>query len=218
MKLKSKNTLVLVTSCATLLAASPASAAGWLAPPDHPFMVRSSLLGIGTSSSSNKLDLTTNSTPAVAVDISYFVNPHWAVQVLATYTSLEVSTRSQAIANAVNNGNRSLGSVDLLPPIVTLQYHFNPLGRLQPYAGVGFNVNIFPNVTGTLKALKTHVSTSVGAVGELGADYDLLGPVFLNATFKYLYTQPSVTVLGGAIKDDLNVRGFIGSAAIGYRF
>ena len=37
----------------------------------------------------------------------------------------------------ITAGGAKIGSVKVLPPTLTLQYHFNPVGQFRPYAGAG---------------------------------------------------------------------------------
>lgn len=62
-----------------------------------------------------------------AFDATYFFTPHVAVNVLATFINLGVKTKSGALASGF--GTDSLGSVDVLPPIVNLPMAFYSRGE-----------------------------------------------------------------------------------------
>ena len=40
-------------------------------------------------------------------------------------------------------GAGAAGETDLLPPTLSVQYHFNPNGRARPYIGAGLNYTLF---------------------------------------------------------------------------
>src|SRR3972149_6103985 len=96
-------------------------------------LVRGRLLGVIPDESASvsiggDVDIETSVVPEV--DLTYFITDHIAVEVIAAVTPHDVSHEPT---------NLDLGEVWLLPPTVTLQYHFNPAGNLQPYVGAGVN-------------------------------------------------------------------------------
>lgn len=207
MKVKTSAVLAATILALGMLSASSALADGWLSPPDHPWLVRSTLIGVVTSSHSDVLHLHTGDSPEAAAEFTYFLNPHWSVQALAAYTSL-----------TIRSPGTDLGSVSLLPPALTLQYHFNPRGRLRPYVGVGIDIAMFTNTSGTLKQLETHVDTTVGLAAEIGVDYQLVGQLYLNANVKYLRLNTDVHVNALGAKDNLTVNAYIPGVGLAYRF
>ena len=73
------------------------------------------------------------------VDFTYFITNNWAAElILAT-------THHRANDSASTLGEVDLGEVSLLPPILTLQYHFRPDAKYRPYVGAGINYTIFYN-------------------------------------------------------------------------
>ncbi|MBA3776988.1 MAG: outer membrane beta-barrel protein [Betaproteobacteria bacterium] len=195
------------------------SAAGqFLAPPDKPWLLRTTAIGVLTDTQSDgPLNLDTDETVDFAFDATYFVTPNIAVNVLATFINLEVKTNSSALASGF--GTDSLGSVDILPPIVTFQWHFIPEGKVRPYVGAGFNYNVFYNESGTLEAVGAHIDNTFGFVAQAGLDYMLSDHFSLNADFKYLGFEADVDVgAAPALNDDLEVDAFIFGVGLGYRF
>ena len=70
------------------------------------------------------------------VDVSYFLTPNIALELIAATTKHDVDASPAGL---------DLGSVWLLPPTLTLQYHFAPTSRFSPYVGAGLNYTIFYN-------------------------------------------------------------------------
>ncbi|MBV9234488.1 MAG: OmpW family protein, partial [Xanthobacteraceae bacterium] len=64
------------------------------------------------------------------LDISYFLNPNWSVEVVLGVTPHKI-TGTGTLANL------NIGKTWLLPPTATLQYHFTNFGAFQPYVGAG---------------------------------------------------------------------------------
>lgn len=183
------------------------------------FEVRTSVAGFITSTSSGAFGLNLSNEPDLTVDATYYVTPNIGVNVLATFLNFEVNSKAL--------GNKSLGSVDLLPPIFSLQYHFMPNGKIRPYVGVGFNYNFFSNESGDLSnrgttALGATVKNKLGYAATVGADYMITPNLALNVSFNFLYIGTYVhlnaTPGGGAADTRLHVRAYIPGAGIAYRF
>ena len=78
------------------------------------------------------LDVFDQGTPEV--DLSYFFTDHLAAELIAPRTRHEISASGTAI------GHVDVGSTYVLPPTLTVQYHFMPHARLSSYAGAGLTV------------------------------------------------------------------------------
>ncbi len=167
---------------------------------------------VNTNASSNStasggLDLDLDNDIRIAVDATYFFTPHIGLNVLATTLNFDVES-----------AGTSLGSVSVLPPIFTLQYHFSPDDpKIRPYVAAGFNYNIFYNESGTLDTLNAEVENTIGWVIGGGADFMLTSNVSLNADLKYLMFDADVKV-GGVTADELDVDAWILGVGIGYHF
>ena len=173
---------------------------------DAQWLVRTTVIGVFTNASSRTLGLDVKDTIDVALDGTYFVTPNIGLNLLATFLNTEVTAK----------GLGSLGSVDLLPPILTVQWHFLPQAQVRPYVGIGFNYNHFTRASGTLSAIHTKIENKFGGVVQVGMDYMLTKSLSLNADLKYLQVKPEVrTDLG---TDKLNLRATIIGVGLGYRF
>lgn len=107
----------------------------------------------------------------------------------------------------------------MLPPTVTLQYHFMPQSRFSPYVGVGMTVAFFydsrpsgPTVT------KVGFSNNVGAVAQAGFDHNISGHWFANFDAKQIFLNTEAWINGGTIVAKTALDPTIVGAGIGYRF
>lgn len=57
---------------------------------------------------------------------TYMFAPRWGVELLAALPFTHGITL---------NGGGAVAEIDLLPPTLSVQYHFNPNGRVRPYVG-----------------------------------------------------------------------------------
>jgi len=72
------------------------------------------------------------------LDISYFVTDNIALELIAATTHHDVDVEGSALGADVD-----LADVSLLPPTLTVQYHFLPKNRFSPYLGAGLNYTFF---------------------------------------------------------------------------
>lgn len=169
-----------------------------------PWLVRTTGIVIFTDAKSNALDLDVPDMTDLAVDVTYHFTDNVAVNVLATFLNPEVKS-----------GSDSLGSVGLIPPIVTAQYVFNPASTTRFYAGAGFNYNLFYDETGALDTINAEVDDTVGIVAQLGLDHKLSDSVTLNLDLKFLQFKADVKVDGDKV-DELDMDAFILGAGLGF--
>ncbi|WP_319002647.1 OmpW/AlkL family protein [Burkholderia anthina] len=108
--------------------------------------------------------------------------------------------------NTVTSNLGTLGRVGILPPTLTLQWHFNPQGRIRPYVGAGLNYTLFYN--NSLQAGGQHVGItnhSFGPAFQAGVDVQVTKKLFVNADIKKIYMRTDATLDGqplGTLKLD----------------
>ena len=128
------------------------------------------------------------------------------------------TSRHSVTANrtALGGGNGSIGLVSVLPPTLTLQYHFNPEGAIRPYVGAGLNYTRFYRAGG----LSTEVGgvsikkNSFGPALQVGFDYALDKNWSINFDVKKVYIDTNVSGGIGKFKVDPLLVG----VGLGYRF
>ena len=182
------------------------------------FMIRFRAIGVlpEVSSSSvsaigGRVDVT--KTPAPEIDLAYFFTDHIAAEIIAASTRHSVSATQTAL------GRVDVGSVWVLPPTATLQYHFLPHSRFSPYVGAGITVAFFYDSQPAGGAVtKFGLSNGVGAAIQAGFDYHIAGPWFANFDVKQIFLNTEARIDGGAIIARTALDPTIVGAGIGYRF
>ncbi|MGI4793783.1 MAG: OmpW/AlkL family protein [Janthinobacterium lividum] len=181
-------------------------------------MVRVRAIGVLPQNSSSSVSgiggsVAVTNTPAPEIDLSYFFTDSIAVEGIAASTRHDVSATHTAL------GHVDVGSVWVLPPTVTLQYHFMPRQRFSPYLGAGMTAAFFydsspanPTVT------KVGFSNNVGAAIQAGFDYNISGHWFANFDVKQIFLNTTARINGGAIIAKTALNPTIVGAGIGYRF
>jgi outer membrane protein len=156
------------------------------------------------------IDITDVAIPEI--DATYFLDPHWAVEVIAGTTHHGVHLKGV-------NGIDQIGSAWLLPPTVTVQYHFD-LGSVKPYVGAGINYSLFYDKRGIPALGKLKLTDQWGAALQAGVDVPLCedGKYFLNLDVKKIFvsTHASFTASAAAAKVDVNP--WLIGAGVGIRF
>lgn len=141
------------------------------------------------------------------VDVTYFFTKNIAAELIAAANKHEVTL----------NG-ASLGKVGVLPPTLTLQYHFTDLGAFKPYVGAGVNYTYFYDDSLANDTLHIKNSSWGGAL-QAGLDYEIAKNWYLNADLKYVWMSTDVIVNAtGATLGKLDINPWIWGMGVRYRF
>lgn len=163
--------------------------------------------GIGDS------DLAYSNTTIPELDISYFFTDNVAAELILGTTYARINGKG-SIA-----GLGEVGKVWLLPPTLTMQYHFTNFGDFKPYVGAGVNYTLFYNQDAG-SADKLDVKNSFGAALQVGFDYRISDHWDFNFDVKKIYMQPKfdVTVGGTEFSGKAKINPWLIGTGIGYRF
>ena len=183
--------------------------------------------GLGLIGTDARLSVENNTIPEL--DISYYVTKNIAVElILATGTRHDVNITKNTGAGALGGalGNQPLGSVNLLPPTLTAQWHFNPDQMIDPYVGAGVNYthSFDRSLATTLVAPGNaiHIDQNMfGVVAQAGVDVNLGSGWLINADVKYVTMNTNVKVLLGSTWtkiDDLDINPWVFGVGIGKKF
>ncbi len=168
------------------------------------------------------------------LDFTYFFTRHWAAELILGTTRHKVSTVSSDLS-AIGGGTHAdvdLGKVWLLPPTLTLQYHF-PVGKFNPYLGAGINYTIFYSADQGPVVKDIAYKDKFAFAAQAGVDYDISKRFFVNIDLKKIFLSTTATVdasnltpagspglapVLGNIKADVKINPWLAGAGIGYRF
>lgn len=152
-------------------------------------------------------DVSIDNSVVPELDITYFFTPHIAAELILGTTPHDAKVTSPDV---------DLGSVWLLPPTLTLQYHFAPEGGIRPYLGVGINYTIFygkDEPTGTTVDYENRFGWALQA----GVDIPINDRWAVNLDVKQVFLSTEVTV-NGAVKADVDINPLLIGVGVGYRF
>lgn len=146
------------------------------------------------------------------VDFSYFFTDNIAAELIAATTQHTLSV-SDTLA-----GSPVVGQIWVLPPTLTLQYHFMPKNAFSPYLGVGINWTIFYNGSAAAPFNRLTATSTVGPALQAGVDWNFKGHWFLNADVKWIYMNTTASVNGGLVHAKTDLNPVVLGLGVGYRF
>lgn len=176
----------------------------------------------GANAAGAELRVDSNTIPEL--DISYYFTKNIAAElILALGTRHDVSISQQG--PALNSKN--LGSVNLLPPTLTAQWHFMPDQMFDPYVGAG--VTYVRAMDNSLKARTTLGDEPIridhnswGPAVQAGFDVNLTDKWLINFDVKKVWfdTDVKLNVNGGGWKkiDSLDIDPLVVSVGFGKKF
>ena len=121
------------------------------------------------------------------LDIRYFITDNIAIEAILGTTEHNVAAVGTAL------GNVNLGTVKVLPPTFTLQYHFNSESRFLPYIGAGINYTFFYD-DNPGDAVGVSYKDDFGFALNIGFDYVINENNYFNIDIKK-YTLSTDTVI-----------------------
>ena len=179
---------------------------------EGPWLVRVRAVNLDSANKdSTGLGLSVNNRTIPEVDISHFVTPNIAAELILTYPQ----------KHKLYSGSTEIGSLKHLPPTLSLQYHFSPTATFRPYVGAGLNytnfsaVNFVPAVQTALEP--TIKYNSVGLSLQVGADIQVSKNLYVNLDVKKV--QIGTTVYSkGAEAGKFKVDPLLVGLGLGMRF
>lgn len=163
-------------------------------------------------------DIDFSSTVIPELDITYYFTNNIAAELIlgTTYSSLGGSGSLSGIGK--------IGKTWLLPPTLTLQYHFTNFGAFKPYIGGGVNYTIFYNEDGNdnkkNRITGLDIDNEWGGAVQVGFDYMLDQHWGFNLDVKKLYLRPDFDAKldGARISGKAKLDPWLIGAGVTYRF
>ncbi|VDS09191.1 Outer membrane protein W precursor [Paracoccus haematequi] len=130
-----------------------------------------------------------NTRPSVTVE--YFIRDNIGVELLGALP----------FKHSIKSNGAEIGTVKHLPPVVSLQYHFDATPQLKPFVGVGVNFTGFYDAEsrGDLAGSDLRVKNSWGLAAHLGADYWINDRSAVRADVRWIDIDADVTLNGADI-------------------
>ncbi len=156
------------------------------------------------------------------IDVTHMVSDHIGLELIAATTKHHARGVS-----GTTGGIGKLASTWVLPPTLTVQYHFAPDAKVRPYVGAGVNYTIFysekPSAGLVTAVGQTNVDLkdSFGWAAQAGIDIDLNEKMFLNFDVKYLDIDTTArlnTTAIGIQRVRVSLDPLVFGVGVGFRF
>lgn len=144
------------------------------------------------------------------INFSYMMTEAWSLELLAAYP----------FKHDINlKDGPKVGSTKQLPPTLSVQYHWAPNSKFQPYLGAGVNYTDFfsEKTTGALAGTDLHLKSSWGWAGEIGADLMINDQWFVNGSIRYISIETKASLDGNSI-GTVKINPWVYGLHVGYRF
>ncbi len=154
------------------------------------------------------LDTDVDNTVTPEIDVTYFFTKNVAAELIAATGE-----------HTVEAGGSDLGDTWILPPTLTLQYHFMPDEKFSPYIGAGVNYSYFYSEDPAAPNTDLEVDGGFGAAVQAGFDYWINDHWGVNVDVKYVDLEVDVHVNNSALNArDVDLNPWIVGAGVSYRF
>lgn len=199
----------------------------------NPWMIRLRVLGVLPDLGASSVNVagvpslsSPNSTLSISdqlipeLDITYFFTTNIAAELILGVTKHHITGTGTL-------DGLDIGKASLLPPTLTLQYHFTDFGAFKPYVGAGINYTVFFSQSAAntrfagLAVTDLRISNQVAPAIQFGFDYMLDRHWGLNFDVKKLWLRPaySATVNNTIpVAGQANIDPWLVSGGITYKF
>lgn len=156
------------------------------------------------------------------LDFTYMVTPHIGAELILATTKHHAGGKTGTTGSIGR-----LASTWVLPPTLTLQYHFTPDGPIRPYVGAGLNYTIFykekasKGLVAAVGPTSVGMKDSVGYALQAGVDVPLTKRTFVNFDIKYIdidTTARLVTTALGTERVRVHLDPIVVGMGVGMRF
>lgn len=177
-----------------------------------PLMVRVRAVNLDSANKdTTPLNLSVNDKVIPEIDISYFITPELAAELILTYPQ----------KHSLRSNGAEIGTLKHLPPTLTVQYHFTGLGAFKPYVGAGVNYTRFSDVKFT-PAVQAALDPSIkknsfGLAVQAGVDFEFSPNLYLNLDVKKVQIRTDVSSAGTKV-GEFRVDPWLIGIGIGKRF
>lgn len=194
----------------------------------------------------NNLTLPTISLPPLTIDATvqvddgtsltltgtYMFTKNWAFDILAAWPFKHDIDLDATVDDGTGpvSGSVPFGEVKHLPPTFSIQYHFSPDAKFQPFVGLGLNYTTFSGEKLNQDVVDAGITSfslddSFGAAAQVGADWLLSGQWLVNFDVRWIQIESDLTATvddgTGPVTGELGkvtIDPWVFAVNVGYRF
>lgn len=131
---------------------------------------------------------------------TYMFTENWAFDILAAWPFKHDIDLDATVSDGVDteSGVVPFGEVKHLPPTFSVQYHFAPDAKFQPFVGLGLNYTTFMSEELTSDVIEAGIvdfslDDSFGVAAQLGADWMLNDRSLINFDLRWINIEADIT-------------------------
>lgn len=148
---------------------------------------------------------------APELDFSYFFTPNLAAELILATTKHELDGKGTLTGTPI-------GDAWIVPPTLTLQYHFMPDQAFKPYVGAGINYSWFWNEKPASGFNKLEMTGGFGYALQAGFDYNVADNWYVNVDVKKIWLNVDASLNSGGVTADVDLDPVVAGVGIGYKF
>lgn len=145
-----------------------------------------------------------------SIGVTYFFTDNIAAEVIATTTRHTIKAQGPGTDIEVKK-------TWVLPPVVSLQYHFMPDAKFSPYLGAGVGYMAFYSGSDR-NGFHLKLKNGFGTALQAGADVALDGPWSANLDVKKVFFETDATDSVNGLKSKVHLDPWVVSVGAGYKF
>lgn len=146
------------------------------------------------------------------IDVSYFFTKNIAAELIVATSKHDIDLNNSDL------GDLDLGDSWILPPTLTLQYHFTPSSKFSPYLGAGINYTLPYAENNGSDVASLEIDGSFGWALQMGADYWVNDNWGFNVDVKKIFVDVDASVNSGAVNGSVELDPWVVGAGVSYRF
>lgn len=141
------------------------------------------------------------------LDFTYFFTKNVAAELILGTSKHKISAQNTdlSVVGGAKNTALDLGHVWLLPPTLTLQYHFHPSPAWKPYVGVGANYTMFYNQDAGSAVKDISYKNKFGIAAQAGVDIHVCKNFFVNLDIKQIFLKTNADIDASNLAAGLNI-------------
>ena len=155
----------------------------------------------------------------LAVDVDSSIRPTLMIEHMITANLGVELILATPFKHDISLNGVHAGSTRHLPPTLSLQYHFNPQGKVQPFIGAGLNYTWFDGEksTGPIAGANLKLGNSWGLAAHAGIDVIINQNWFWGVDVRWFDIDSDVQVNGAGV-GTANIDPLAYGLFVGYRF
>ena len=145
------------------------------------------------------------------LDFSYFITPNIAAELILATSKHKLDGKGTLTGTPI-------GDAWIVPPTLTLQYHFMPDQAFKPYVGAGVNYSWFWNEKPSTAFNKLEMTGGFGYALQAGFDYNVADNWYLNMDVKKIWVNVDASLNSGGTTADVDLDPLVIGLGLGYKF